>query len=57
MKKTLFLVFLFVLLAIPLLRGQTTMANVYGRKTISLNGAWKAIIYIDDVDMGDWTAI
>lgn len=39
------------------LEAQTAMANVYGRKTVSLNGQWKAIIDINDVGIGDWTAI
>jgi beta-glucuronidase len=57
MKKILLLVGVFLLLALPVLQGQTAMANVKGRKTISLNGPWKAIIDINDVGIGDWTAI
>lgn len=38
-------------------KAQTAMANVYGRKTVSLNGQWKAIIDVNDVGIGDWTAI
>jgi len=39
------------------LLAQTAMVNVPGRNTISLNGQWKAIIDINDVGIGNWTAI
>lgn len=36
---------------------QTSMINVSGRNTISLNGKWQAIIDLFDVGIGDWKAI
>ena len=34
---------------------QSAMSNVYGRKTISLNGSWKVII--DPTGIGDWRQV
>ncbi|MEO6230605.1 MAG: glycoside hydrolase family 2 TIM barrel-domain containing protein [Ferruginibacter sp.] len=36
---------------------QTSMINIPGRHTISLNGEWKVIIDQNDVGISDWTAI
>lgn len=36
---------------------ETSMSNVLGRDTVSLNGKWMAIIDAADVGMGSWTAI
>lgn len=36
---------------------QSCMTNVSGRKTISLNGKWQAIIDPFDIGIGNWTAI
>lgn len=36
---------------------QTSMGNVFGRNTTSLNGKWQAIIDPYDVGSGDWKAL
>ena len=54
-RRVLFISF-FLLIAGDLL-AQTAMVNVPGRNTISLNGQWKAIIDINDVGIGNWSAI
>ena len=57
MKQLLLLIVIHTIAAAVTLHAQTAMTNIAGRKTISLNGKWKAIIDINDVGMGDWTAI
>src|SRR5688572_13631342 len=49
-------VFLFFLFGLQnFLFAQSAMINIYGRKTISLNGSWKVII--DPTGVGEWRKV